>query len=395
MDTSFITTIIALGGVGIITVTLKEVPVKLFNFAKKQLTTEVIINNSDAVFYEILKWIETKHGVKNFRNLKLTNGKWGYDEETTVSMGYGIHTIKFKNKKLFLSLVKEDSSKSEKTKEILTITQLGRERELIDQFIKEIKTFNIDKDKIDVYCLKESNWQFVRKQPKRSLDTVLIESDKLSYLKENIDNFINNEEWYNERGIPYQLGILLHGTPGSGKTSLIKGIAAYLNYPIYYLSPSNISDINGAMMNLPNNCLLVIEDIDSNKMLHSRQQNKIIPLGGNNNAENSLFEEMMQVGISDILNALDGIFAVHGRILITTTNHIEKLDAAVIRPGRIDLKVEMNYVNEEIFELFVKKFFDNKKYEKFSISQNRTVAELQQMILEKKSLDSIIEYLIH
>lgn len=68
--------------------------------------------------------------------------------------------------------------------------------------------------------------------------------------------------------------------------------------------------------------------------------------------------EVSKNGLSEILNAIDGISSYYGRILIFTTNHIEKLDPALIRPGRMNVKLELGYVDEEMFSQFAKLFFD-------------------------------------
>jgi chaperone BCS1 len=98
-------------------------------------------------------------------------------------------------------------------------------------------------------------------------------------------------------------------------------------------------------------------------------------------------------GLSEILNALDGFAGVDGRILIATTNHIDKLDSALLRPGRFDLKINIDYVNQEILQLFLKSFFPSfdKSLEDFKIKSNITVASLQEMVLENFTAEQILE----
>jgi chaperone BCS1 len=95
--------------------------------------------------------------------------------------------------------------------------------------------------------------------------------------------------------------------------------------------------------------------------------------------------------LSGILNAMDGMFSANGRILIATTNHIEKLDAALIRPGRIDLKLEVGFVNEEILREFFTHFFPKEKVpDGIAIKDGITVAQLQGMVLSGNSAQKIL-----
>lgn len=97
-------------------------------------------------------------------------------------------------------------------------------------------------------------------------------------------------------------------------------------------------------------------------------------------------------GLSEILNAIDGVSDTHGRILIMTTNRKYALDDALLRPGRIDLSIEVGYVTPDVFRQFAKVFFPDKELPKhFLVKGKTTVAELQQKVLEKRSWEEIIK----
>jgi len=94
---------------------------------------------------------------------------------------------------------------------------------------------------------------------------------------------------------------------------------------------------------------------------------------------------------------MDGLISSHGRIVIFTTNYIDKLDSAFLRPGRIDLKLKLGYVNKEVFCEFMKRFFDLDLDEnKIELKPNKiTVACLQQKVLEGKAQEYFIkEFLV-
>jgi chaperone BCS1 len=93
----------------------------------------------------------------------------------------------------------------------------------------------------------------------------------------------------------------------------------------------------------------------------------------------------MYGGLSDLLNALDGLISVHSRIIIMTTNHPEKLDPALIRYGRVDHKIELTYISIEVFIDFMETYFE----ESFNFLKNKkikhtTIAELQTEYMLKK-----------
>lgn len=380
---------LGLSGAGIITFWVKDVPRSIYAFLKRELTTELIITSQNIVFHNLLKWIEKNYKNNSFRKLKLTNGRWGYEDATTTSIGYGYHYIKYKKTILFINLFKETANQTANDKETLTIVKFGRSRKLFDELINEIKTLDVDMTKTKIYKM-EDNWMYVKDQKKRSLDSIFIEKEKKDMLVNNLSRFINKEQWYIDNGIPYQLGILLYGAAGTGKTSLIKAISGYLNYPVYYLSPKKLSKIECAMSTLSDKCIVVIEDIDSNCLTHSREK-KV------NSEENTMIEEFSTISLSEILNSLDGMFSAHGRILIATTNHIENLDSALIRPGRIDLKIEIGFVNSEILISFIKNFYPNNKIDfniinNIKLKPNISVAMLQNMVLQGNSENEIIEF---
>lgn len=189
-------------------------------------------------------------------------------------------------------------------------------------------------------------------------------------VKDKVEHFVRNPKWYTEKGIPYTLGILLHGPPGCGKTSLIKAIAKDTNRHIISISlrntttQSQLNDLfyretieinNGVIktvVNIPlNQRVYILEDIDC---LSS------VVLDRSEKAEKSGDSEC--ITLSYLLNLLDGVLETPGRILVMTTNYPEKLDKALIRPGRIDLNIHFGKATGMMIKEFIE-FFFGKKYE--------------------------------
>lgn len=381
-------TVLGVSGAGMVSFWLRDFPRTIYRYIKRELSTELIITSQNMIFHDFLKWVGKNYGNKNFRKLKLTNGMWGHSSNVTTSIGYGVHFIRYRNRFFLLSLNKESANQTAQDKETITLTTMGRSRKIFERIVEDIQSMEKDTSKTDVYRFAENCWDHVKSQAKRALETVFIEKEKKDSLIDSLTKFIHSEQWYTYNGIPYQLGILLYGPPGTGKTSLIKAIASQLNYPIYYLPAQKISKIEEAVGMLPEKCLMVIEDIDSNFLTHSRAEKK---------KSDGIAELLDTVSLSEVLNSLDGMFSAHGRVLVATTNHIEDLDPALIRPGRIDLKIEIGFINHEIFEAFIKNFFpestiDYTAVRNMNLRTDVTVAMIQNLVLEGKNEYEILEF---
>jgi len=414
---------ISLWGLSVVTYLCRNLPLKIYEFLLKHCTTKLTITSQHEVFHLLLKWFEEKGYSKKFRILKLSNGRWGYDKETIKTVGYGSHIFWYNWHPIKIVLNKEQTMTSD-DKEEITLIKLGRSHKIFDAIIKELKEKNKeDENKLKVYKYDNKNWCYINSYPKRPLNSIFIEKEKRDILISRIQKFMDSEKWYVENGIPYQIGILLYGPPGTGKTSLIKTIAGYFDKNVCVSSIYGLLSGESFYRGLPDNSIIVIEDIDTANSVLKRKKEKNdiekekeknrktpkyddmkdgklpaaedkpeLPKQQENNIEDILLESYLSFGLSGLLNALDGIVTMHGRILFMTTNHPEKLDNAIIRPGRIDLKLEIGYVNEEIFEQFIKKFYPNNLNEfrnyKLKIN-NLTCAKLQEHVLNNDNFEKI------
>lgn len=380
-----VTAAITLTAAGMIGYAIKDIPLRIWKFALRQFTTRLTLTTAHKSYFDVMKYLEVNYKDKNFRDFKLLNGKYGNSDNSTMGIGYGGHFIKFQKMILHIQLNKEASQGTEYDKDSMTITKWGRSRQGFDAFFTEIQKELLAEENIPIFKML-SYWAPINKIPKRPLDTMFIEESKKEQIFNTLDNFINRESWYVSHGIPYHLGILLYGNPGTGKSSLIKVITGYLNYSLYYLPVSKLFNIEEALSSVPKNAIVVIEDIDCDKAIHNREEIEPTPIGSPSNP----LSNFSITNFSDVLNAIDGIGSSHGRIIIFTTNHIEKLDPALLRPGRVDLQVEIGFVNNEIFNQFTNKFFG--KTQDIKLRHKLTCAELQNLVLQDKSFDEVIQF---
>lgn len=227
-----------------------------------------------------------------------------------------------------------------------------------------------------VYKIKNgSTWD---SQPlpfnRRKIDTITMRGGMERKIVERVREFINKEEWYIEKGLPFIMNMMFYGPPGTGKTSMIKAISYMLKRHVYYLNLNNVRNDHDfeKLMNSINvqEAIVVFEDIDGmsdavrcrdlkevDRVSNFEHENKVSKRGEFGISTRSPTDN--NLCLSTILNHLDGINARHGMISIMTTNKIETLDKALFRDGRVDEKIYFGYIGpSEVVEMFTK-FYDH------------------------------------
>ena len=211
----------------------------------------------------------------------------------------------------------------------------------------------------------------------RTFDNVFFEQKKQVQHRTNF--FLEHRDWYDRKGIPYTLGFLYHGPPGTGKTSTIKAIANEGKRHIINIQLSEIKTkqqlqhlffndeihvYNGTSLErytIPvSERLYVIEDIDAmGDAVLKREWKKPVAVK-KDDLEPFLHkeEEKDALDLSFLLNLLDGTLEANGRILIITTNFPERIDRALIRPGRIDMIVHFQKCTLAVLNEMVNSFYD-------------------------------------
>lgn len=198
-------------------------------------------------------------------------------------------------------------------------------------------------------------WDSGVTRPKRRLDTVNIDAATRETVEQDIKTYLdkNTKAYYAERGIPYRRGLLLHGPPGTGKTSLAIALASEHNLDIYLMSLSaawmDDTTLERLFEVLPPRSIVLMEDIDSAGV---KRENMTSLSDGKDG------KSAAGVTMSALLNVLDGVYAAEGRINIMTTNHPERLDPALVRPGRVDLSVPLGYVGQEVAAEMFERIFE-------------------------------------
>ena len=278
-------------------------------------------------------------------------------------------------------------------------------------------------------------WEEIEFNSNKNFDNLFFEG-KEKFLNK-INFFCNNEKYYNNNGIPYTLGISLEGEPGTGKTSIIKCLANYLNRHLVVINMGKIktnSELNNCFFentysnkNKPGSvsfkdkiyifedidcCLDIVKERNENDLEEEKinyKKNKIDNDDNDNNEKNEIidnkvnhkfekfrkllqkdFEDPDKLSLGHILNLIDGIKETPGRIIIMTSNYIDKIDSALKRPGRIDLHMKMNYINYNVLCQMYKHHYnddlidnESENYKKILniIDYNITPAEITNILI--------------
>lgn len=409
-------------------------------------TASVVIDAYDIIYDNLLSWAAEQEDLKRVRSLKVQSAdytdevdelkgdenadagaifnfnNWAAKVPPRYEPDAGYHWFRHKGHWFKFS---RESNKVQggfmgimiQEQETVRLTVLGRSTKPIKNLIIETRDRNLSKQIAKTTIRRPSPkeqrgrgrqaWNKVAVRPSRPMGTVVLDSHQKAAILRDINDFLDpaTSRWYSNRGVAYRRGFLLHGPPGTGKTSLSFALAGVFGLDIYCMSLSEKTlseeDLILLFNSLPKRCIVLLEDIDSAGVTRKKiDTEKAI---GETTAKDKAKEKEdattekkdeiagttasiiakevakavktandsgerssggrpgpgMDMGItmSGLLNAIDGVASQEGRVLIMTTNYPEKLDDALIRPGRVDMKIEFTLASkQQIRELFLRMY---------------------------------------
>lgn len=351
-------TLSVLGGLGLI---LRRAPTALLRFCKIQLTTSVTMHNAGhwgnrMVFVSFLSWYTRLPSSKWSRKLSVEIGD-NDSGQLVIGPGYGLHFLWFNHRIFWFYKSALESSGSESQKESVEIFTYGRSRAPIEALIASFKPTPKAPGTTEIHSLNVHGWNRSAIINDRPLESVVIAPTTLKKLLKAVDDFYSMRDWYVQRGVPHKICILLHGVPGTGKTSLIKALAGHYGVNIYKMNINQLSDdsLEYALSQVPKGNLILLEDVDSSVAVQKRvDQYANEPVAPDVEVrprdKPSGFEPLSLTGV---LNAFDGVIPLDNTLLVFTTNHLERLDPAVIRPGRVDVMLELGEMQDAEIKRYV------------------------------------------
>ncbi|PON59450.1 Spastin [Parasponia andersonii] len=226
------------------------------------------------------------------------------------------------------------------------------------------------------YGGKRTKWSHVLFEHPASFDTLAMDPKKKQEIINDLLKFKKGKEYYAKIGKAWKRGYLLYGPPGTGKSTMISAMANFLDYDVYDLELTAVKDnteLRKLLIDTSNKSIIVIEDIDCSLDLTGQRKKKEKEEDkeqGKDPLKKAEEEDMnkSKVTLSGLLNFIDGIWSACGgeRLIVFTTNYVDKLDPALIRRGRMDKHIELSYCSFEAFKVLAKNYLDVEWHDLFT-----------------------------
>ena len=337
---------------------LRAVPAKLKDIIDRTIWTTLFVESMSDEYRDVDAFIE-KHRLSFFsRSLEVKDG--------TLKTGFGGGWGAYRG--TVFKYAKTKSTQQIAPFESISVSFLTRNRRVVEDFVRDSRP-DEHRNTIYVGLSNAGGSAGGLRRRKRGLDTVFVDPAIKERLVSRLTWVLGAEEWHAARGIPWKLGIVLHGPPGTGKTSLIHALASDFGFDIKYIK--SLYALGEAFRSGKRDDLFVIEDIDTISGSLDRTVRQAEGEGG------PLPDAASRAApLHEILNAMDGMQTPDGLKFIVTTNHIGRLDPAIVRPGRIDEVIEVGPLPLACARQMFKAFYGRDGIEQYV---PRTGAELQQM----------------
>jgi chaperone BCS1 len=377
--------------IGGVSVWLRSVPEHLWHWFVGQITMTITVKDDDAAFVWVKEWFLEQKFLGRVRRVDLDTTL--RNERVAMIPAPGKHRFWYGRRPFQVSFSRSENARERvgRRTESLTFQTLGRDRAFLKEFVDDVVKCHLKRQGVQSYLyLYDDGWDYMAGYSPRTVESVILQPGIKEHLMQDIAQFRQSRRRYELLGVPYHRGYLFYGPPGTGKTSLVSALAAYFGLSIYMLNLTYFTDrsLIIAVSQVPGNSVLLFEDIDCMNGTQSRG------LGTGRGAPEAAVEPGRKpnssnhngVTLSGLLNVLDGLLAPAGVVFIMTTNGIEHLDPALLRPGRIDYKVYLGSAgDQQKVELYRRFFPDASEFEARAFveaSQSaETMAEFQGLLL--------------
>ena len=338
------------------------------------VTLEIDTNNNHRQAINFLRWLKT-NAIGNKCDFNGTAIEHGTYNLTSIP-------VFFRHKgHVFYTYKKSRKTESYSHGDTISINMVGRSSEIMQEFYEGFRQKQEEEiPTVDIYRSSYGGaWNHVCDVPARSFDSIILNEALKEGILTKILEWSRSEQFYKSRGIAYKLGLIFHGLPGTGKTSIVKAIASMLGYDLYLLDLKHVTDANimDCLLNAGENSIIVIEEIDSCGATAARgglgAALSAVANDGIEEEEMEAFETtdentpqpgmakayssgsgVGKLTLAGLLTSLDGLIPLNNRIIVMTTNDVSKLDAALLRKGRVDGIYEIPYLTQPEIEAYIR-----------------------------------------
>lgn len=359
--------------VGGILAYLRSVPMWCWYKLKDQCSMSITITDDVDAYKWLRRWFNERPNTKRIRRVDIHVTSSG---EQLILPAPGGHWTWYKRRPVYFEFSRTNDNQAnayqQRRKEQVTFRTIGRSQKFVQEFMAEVesayhKAYNA---KPSLYIWNDGMWSEKEPYEPRELDSVLLPTGYKELLLGDIQTFRDARDWYTHMGIPYHRGYLFYGLPGTGKTSLVTGLSSHFNAKVYILKLSEFNDrsLAEAISQVEAHSMVIMEDADCVQVVKDRSSE--------DSKKQDVFSSL-GVTLSGLLNVIDGLLTPSGVMFFMTTNHIDKLDPALIRPGRIDLKLEFGLATIQQKSELYNRFFPNEAFPLELRDTPMTMADLQ------------------
>jgi chaperone BCS1 len=375
--------VLTLGGFG-------AASIAVTSLLKRKFVSRVYISSRDEAFHWLMFWLSQHEYSERANQFTVLTSKTHFDFSThffnasptekdkhKIPVKFipapGTHFIKFEGRLIWIHYQRQimnngngstnsnsmSQSGASDIQEAVVVSTIAAGPEFLRRFIMYTQDLYLQNKHgktlvyvPDTFC---DVWEPRICRQKRDPKTVILKDNIFQVLLDDAKRFLKLQTWYHERGIPFRRGYLIYGPPGTGKTSCVTALAGALdmNICMIHLSNKYLSDdkLSSLLLNTPFSSIILLEDIDH--ALDAAQNKQKF------SAKSDEDEEGGTVTLAGLLNSLDGVIAQEGRLVFMTTNNASRLPPALVRPGRIDMSIHIDYATDEQIEQMFLNFYPN------------------------------------